>query len=177
MNGCEKLCKSPQECETIARKIIKDLHLRCSMAKMVITSNICIFFILKLVSKIVLDYLFFIDKSKSNRRRYRKCHNFLYKFFTGYVYSKKHMNESRCRNYIRVIYAIYVFLMTSDLVLLILAMDSFGVNSTSIYKYCEFGLMAVSLACLLWFEIHSKGKGFHWWFPPSWWRGRFYWDV
>ena len=35
------------------------------MAKMVITSNICIFFILKLVSKIVLDYLFFIDKSKS----------------------------------------------------------------------------------------------------------------
>ncbi len=40
------------------------------MAKMVITSNICIFFILKLVSKIVLDYLFFIDKSKSNRRRY-----------------------------------------------------------------------------------------------------------
>lgn len=72
------------------------------MAKMVITSNICIFFILKLVSKIVLDYLFFIDKSKSNRRRYRKGHNFLYKFFTGYVYSKKHMNESRCRNYIRV---------------------------------------------------------------------------
>lgn len=70
------------------------------MAKMVITSNICIFFILKLVSKIVLDYLFFIDKSKSNRRRYRKGHNFLYKFFTGYVYSKKHMNESRCRNYI-----------------------------------------------------------------------------
>lgn len=99
------------------------------MAKMVITSNICIFFILKLVSKIVLDYLFFIDKSKSNRRRYRKGHNFLYKFFTGYVYSKKHMNESRCRNYIRVIYAIYVFLMTSDLVLLILVMDSFGVNS------------------------------------------------
>lgn len=152
-------------------------HLRCSMAKMVITSNICIFFILKLVSKIVLDYLFFIDKSKSNRRRYRKGHNFLYKFFTGYVYSKKHMNESRCRNYIRVIYEIYVFLMTSDLVLLILVMDSFGVNSTSIYKYCEFGLMAVSFACLLWFEIHSKGKGFHWWFPPSWWRGRFYWDV
>ena len=32
------------------------------MAKMVITSNICIFFILKLVSKIVLDYLFFIER-------------------------------------------------------------------------------------------------------------------
>lgn len=69
----------------------------------------------------------------------------MYKFFTGYVYSKKHMNESRCRNYIRVIYAIYVFLMTSDLVLLILVMDSFGVNSTSIYKYCEFGHMGTRL--------------------------------
>ena len=23
MNGCEKLCKSPQECETIARKLLK----------------------------------------------------------------------------------------------------------------------------------------------------------
>ena len=28
MNGCEKLRKSPQEFETIARKIIKDLHRR-----------------------------------------------------------------------------------------------------------------------------------------------------
>ena len=28
MNACEKLRKSPQECETIARKIIKDLHRR-----------------------------------------------------------------------------------------------------------------------------------------------------
>ena len=28
MNGCEKLRKNPQECETIARKIIKDLHRR-----------------------------------------------------------------------------------------------------------------------------------------------------
>lgn len=36
------------------------------MAKMVITSNICIFFILKLVSKIVLDYLFFNESGKTN---------------------------------------------------------------------------------------------------------------
>lgn len=124
------------------------------MAKMVITSNICIFFILKLVSKIVLDYLFFIDKSKSNRRRYRKGHNFLYKFFTGYVYSKKHMNESRCRNYIRVIYAIYVFLMTSDLVLLILVMDSFIVLSDQSFPCYQNG-NGLAKVCK---EINAKGN-------------------
>ena len=42
------------------------------------------------------------------------------------------------------------------------------------FKYFEAAYICIAVLYLLWYQLHCSGKGYHWWFPPSWWKGEFH---
>lgn len=77
------------------------------------------------LTKEILDFIFFADKTKSFRKKFRKQHNIFYHFFMLYIYNRSYMSESRYRKRISIIYTIY-FIYNSGAAFLILFLILLG---------------------------------------------------
>lgn len=115
-------------------------------------------------NKTMIDYFFFLDKSKSFRRKYRKGHNFLYKCFMCYVFNKEYLQASKYRRYIITYYIHYAFLKICGYVLEIISTNTIvkiDPDSTTLWIVVII-YIAVGLLSFVWFAIHHKGKGVKW---------------
>ena len=106
------------------------------------------------ITKEILDFIFFADKTKSFRKKFRKHHNIFYRFFLLYVYNRTYMEESRYRKRIYIIYSIYFLynVGAAFLILLTILLDSQAIDKMSIITkiYC-FPIIPY----FIWYLFHS----------------------
>ncbi len=140
--------------------------------------NISALLLVYLISKNVLNYVFFADKPKSFKRGYRKKHNFFYKALFGYVFNKQYIQTTKYKSYLKVFYGIYILLTVYGTILSFYSLLSFKeANIPTFFKFFEIAYICIVLLYLLWYRLHCNGKGYCWWFPPTWWKGSFFMNL
>lgn len=140
--------------------------------------NICVLFLVYLITKNVLEFVFFYDKPKSFKRMYRKKHNFFYKIFWGFIFNRQYIQTTKHIKYLQRFYCFYLLLTVYGLALLfytVLYSPKLDINSY--FVYLEIIYVCIVFLYLLWYRLHCSGKGYHWWLPATWWKGSFQIDM
>ena len=136
----------------------------------ILVINLCLLLLVYIRSKMVLDFIFFVDRPKSFKRMYKKKHSFIYKSFFGYIFNRQYIQETKHKKSLIRIYVLFILMTVYGLALLF----CYKADINSNFKYFEAAYICIAVLYLLWYQLHCSGKGYHWWFPPSWWKGEFH---
>lgn len=143
------------------------------------TTSICYLFgsiaLLPILMRSVLNYVFFIDKSKSQRRNYRKKHGFFYKTLCLYALDRKELKNS---SYSKLLVSLFLFFLVfwicAILILSAHIISSNGSIISAFWEYIEVTHAVISLLFLFWYISHCKNKKL---FTPRTWFNEFYWQL
>lgn len=136
------------------------------------------FFLLLGSRHLVLDFIFFYDKSKSFKRKYRKTHGFFYRWFSCFVFNKEYMNASKYKKYIFKHHVINALLIVFDIlfgtVALLIDKGKIFMNE-KVFRCIWMVYFIFASFYFVWFVLQKKdGKGFHWFLPATWTKSDFY---
>ena len=143
------------------------------------TTSICYLFgciaLLPILMRSVLNYAFFVGKSKSQRRQYRKNHGFFYKALCLYALDRKELKNSSRRRLLVSLFLFFLAFWLCAVLLLLAHFNSPDIGITGTYwEYVEVVHAVISLLFLFWYIAHCKNKKL---FTPRTWFNGFYWVI